>query len=123
MGRRTQEEVNIEAKERLQQVRTHTAALRQCWSPALKTFARDKCMHALSPHTQAIACKLKHKLQDAPPVTASCAVLGSRYGVGVGLYFQILSWLRWLIIWLALCMVRETGAGLFLVCICSCRTQ
>ena len=54
---------------------------------------------------QAIACKLKHKLQDAPNITASCSLLGNRYGVGIGLYFQIIAWLRWLLFWLALCMV------------------
>jgi hypothetical protein len=25
--------------------------------------------------------------------------------VGIGLYFQIIAWLRWLLLWLALCMV------------------
>jgi hypothetical protein len=54
---------------------------------------------------QAIACKQKHKLQDAPKILASCSLLGNNYGVGIGLYFQIIAWLRWLLLWLALCMV------------------
>lgn len=55
--------------------------------------------------SQAIACKQKHKLQDAPKVLAPCPLLGNRYGVGIGLYFQIIAWIRWLLFWLAICMV------------------
>lgn len=58
---------------------------------------------------QAIECKHKHKLQNPPPVAASCAALGNAYGVGIGLYFKTISWLRWLLFWLALCTVSVLG--------------
>lgn len=59
--------------------------------------------------SQAIACKQKHKLQDAPKVLAPCPLLGNKYGVGIGLYFQIIAWIRWLLFWLAICMVSAIG--------------
>ncbi|GBF87433.1 dynein heavy chain axonemal protein [Raphidocelis subcapitata] len=39
---------------------------------------------------------------DRPNITASAFQLGQTYGVGVGLYFKSLSWLRILFVWLAL---------------------
>lgn len=54
---------------------------------------------------QAKAAKQKHKLQDPHKITASPPILGREYGVGIGLYFQIIKWLRLLLFWLALCMV------------------
>lgn len=37
---------------------------------------------------------------------APCMLMGNKYGVGIGLYFQTIAWIRWLFFWLALCMVR-----------------
>ncbi|KAF6256543.1 hypothetical protein COO60DRAFT_95334 [Scenedesmus sp. NREL 46B-D3] len=54
---------------------------------------------------QAVQFKQSHKIKDAPPFTSDCAQLGSCYGVGIGLYFQIISWLRMLLLWLALASV------------------
>lgn len=115
MGRRTRDEEARQALERLQQVVTHnllTAAMQS------HIFGRlgSGLGHALPTqlhHTgdcfwrtmQAKACKQSHKLQDQPHITASCALLGNRYGVGIGLYFQIIAWLRWMLLWLAICMV------------------
>lgn len=56
---------------------------------------------------QAVQFKQSHKIKDAPPFTSDCAQLGSCYGVGIGLYFQIISWLRMLLLWLALASVSN----------------
>lgn len=54
---------------------------------------------------QAKQYKQSHKVKDAPPITSKCTQLGSTYGVGIGLYFQTISWLRMLLLWLALASV------------------
>lgn len=63
------------------------------------------CLWFLSSCLQAVQYKQKHKLKDAPPISSSCAQLGICYGVGIGLYFQTISWLRMLLLWLALASV------------------
>lgn len=60
---------------------------------------------------QAIKNKHKHKVQDAPKPLAPCSDLGNEYGVGIGLYFQIIAWIRLLFFWLAICMVSTGGAA------------
>lgn len=83
-------------------MRTKTEAC----SPGSSRNAKQDCPPKTTPNLlQAKTAKQKHKLQDAPKITASCALLGNQYGVGIGLYFQILAWLRLLLFWLAICMV------------------
>eukprot|EP00775_Hariotina_reticulata_P011394 gene11394-11542_t len=54
---------------------------------------------------QALLYKLKHRVKDAPPMYSSCSELGTVYGVGIGLYFQTIAWLRQLLLWLAIASV------------------
>lgn len=61
---------------------------------------------------QARACKARHRVAEAPPITAPAAQLGCVYGVGIGLYFKSIVWLRVLLLWLALASVRAWRAGL-----------
>jgi hypothetical protein len=71
--------------------------------------ARDPHVLTILAHpptpAQAVAHKRKHRLPHAPGITAKAAALGSKYGVGVGLYFETLHYLRLLLCWLALLAV------------------
>ncbi|KAI8468596.1 MAG: hypothetical protein J3K34DRAFT_477538 [Monoraphidium minutum] len=77
----------------------------------------ERRRQVLEQKRHARARKEEHRVapQDRPGIAADCFALGQAYGVGVGLYFKTLGWLRLLFLWLAL------GAAPFLVLISSAK--
>jgi hypothetical protein len=61
--------------------------------------------------SQAKEYKQAHKPAEKVPLFTDCAGLGRTYGVGLGLYFKCMQWMRVLFLWLTLTTVRGWVGG------------
>lgn len=57
----------------------------------------------------------KHAAPPGYKVFSRNSEIGGAFGVGVGLYFKVISWLKWMFLLLTFCAVRPgTRAGLYM---------